>query len=481
MHWPLRYQIMLPMAAVMLLAVVFVEGVGALLAVRDTKQQIETQIREVARIAHEASFPLTAPVLRQMRALSGAELIVVDAAGRPLAASDNLAARDKVDGIELLPTASSPAAHSGIAESQRVQLDDRSFFHTVVPLPARAGGEPARLHILFPEEEYERAWQREVYPPLAFIAVALPVVFVLSLVTAARIASRVEGLRDQVDNIAQGDFQPMELPERQDEIRALAAAVNRMAAKLSDYETEVRRTERMRTLAHLGGGIAHQLRNSATGCAIAVDMHAEECPLGEASETLAVAKRQLRLMEEYIQRFLQLGKPSEPGERQSIDLSALVENLLPLVEPSAKHARVTLEWQHDGKLATVIGNSERLAQTVINLLVNAIEAAGQAGTGDGASTARVRVDVASTSAGRILLRISDTGRGPAENVQQSLFEPFVTAKADGVGLGLSVAREIVEQHGGRIAWQRADGMTHFTVELPTEVAEASRVEVAGCR
>ena len=50
---------------------------------------------------------------------------------------------------------------------------------------------------------------------------------------------------------------------------------------LAGYEEEVRRTERMRTLAHLGGGIAHQLRNSATGCAIAVDLHAEECPLGE--------------------------------------------------------------------------------------------------------------------------------------------------------------------------------------------------------
>jgi nitrogen-specific signal transduction histidine kinase len=82
---------------------------------------------------------------------------------------------------------------------------------------------------------------------------------------------------------------------------------------------------------------------------------------------------------------------------------------------------------------------------------------------------------------RTLLRISDTGSGPAEHVQQTLFEPFVTAKPDGVGLGLSVAREIVEQHGGQIAWHRADGMTHFTVELPTEVAEASRVEVAGCR
>ena len=58
-----------------------------------------------------------------------------------------------------------------------------------------------------------------------------------------------------------------------------------------------------------------------------------------------MAKRQLRLMEEYIQRFLQLGKPSEAAARQSIDLAALVDDLLPLVQPSARHAGVELEWQ----------------------------------------------------------------------------------------------------------------------------------------
>jgi signal transduction histidine kinase len=62
--------------------------------------------------------------------------------------------------------------------------------------------------------------------------------------------------------------------------------------------------------------------------------------------------------------------------------------------------------------------------------------------------------------------VSDTGPGPAEDVQQTLFEPFVTEKPDGVGLGLSVAREVAEQHGGHIAWHRADGVTCFTVELP---------------
>ena len=79
------------------------------------------------------------------------------------------------------------------------------------------------------------------------------------------------------------------------------------------------------------------------------------------------------------------------------------------------------------------------------------------------------------------LTISDTGAGPAEDVQETLFEPFVTGKPDGVGLGLSVAREVVEQHGGRIEWHRANGVTHFTIELPTEATEAHGVETASCR
>jgi nitrogen-specific signal transduction histidine kinase len=66
----------------------------------------------------------------------------------------------------------------------------------------------------------------------------------------------------------------------------------------------------------------------------------------------------------------------------------------------------------------------------------------------------------------VTLTVSDSGPGPAGNVRDQLFEPFVSEKPDGVGLGLSVAREVVEQHAGRIHWRRVGGMTQFTVELP---------------
>lgn len=463
---------MVPMAAVMLLAVLFVEGVGALLAVRDAESQIATQIREVARIAAEANFPLTAPVLEQMKALSGAELIVVDEQGLPLATSG------PVLDVERLPDLAAPTSAVTLARNQQVKIDGRSYYHTVVALGAKTN-EASRLHILYPEADYEQAWQREVFPPLGFVVVALPVVLALSHFTASRIAARLTKLHHHVDRIAQGDFHEFDLPPGNDEIRALGGAVNRMASMLAGYETEVRRTERMRTLAHLGGGIAHQLRNSATGCAMAVDLHADECPLGETSETLSVAKRQLNLMEQYIQRFLQLGKSSNAATKQCVDLKALVADLLPLVEPSAKHAKVALVWKA-GPGAVVVGNAERLGQTVINLVVNAIEAAVAGGSRVG-DEPRVEIELKQTARDRVSLTISDTGPGPAQDVQQTLFEPFVTGKPDGVGLGLSVAHEIVTAHGGTLRWHRADDMTHFTMELPTQLAETPRVEIAGCR
>ena len=220
-----------------------------------------------------------------------------------------------------------PLNPTTLPHGARVELPSGRYFHSVIALPKVDDGK-SRLHILFPECEYKRAWQREVFPPMVFVALALPVVLGLSHWTASRIANRVERLRGQVDRIAGGEFEQLALPEGDDEIRSLATAVNRMSSMLAGYEQEVRHTERMRTLAHLGGGIAHQLRNSATGCAMAVDLHAEECPLGSASETLTVAKRQLRLMEQYIQRFLQLGKPGESSAPVPLDLAALVDDLV---------------------------------------------------------------------------------------------------------------------------------------------------------
>jgi signal transduction histidine kinase len=456
------------MAAIMLATVLILAAVGALLSVGATKSRIEAQIAGVMQILQTSNFPLTNSVLRQMKALSGAEMAVVDDQGEIVSTSGSASQ------FESLLAAASPSEDGQIALGERLWTRNSGHFRTAVPLTGRRENDrAAMLHIFYPEAEYRRAWQHALYPSLAFTALALPVVMLIAGITASRISRRMTRLQCQVDRIAQGEFQQLSLADRDDEIRVLGQAVNRMAAMLARYEDDVRRTERMRTLAHLGGGIAHQLRNSATGCGIALDLHAENCPTASSCESLSVAKRQLRLMEEYIQRFLHLGRPAEVMDDETFDLAELIDSLLPLVQPAARHARVTIEWQLPREPFIVRGDSAALSQLAINLLVNAIEAAAQE-TVQINSAGLVVVALERQSAQCAVLTVSDSGPGPPSEIQDQLFEPFVTAKADGVGLGLSVANDVVTKHGGTIHWRRTSAMTQFFVELPCGQLELQR-------
>lgn len=466
MRWPLRYQIMLPMATIMLLAVLVVGGLGAALGVHRAKARIESQIAEVRQLLQESNFPLSDAVLRQMRALCGAELVLADA-DRPVIATSG--PTEASLGPILQP---SSATLRSAMPGDYVRLDDRGYFHSEMELPQSPGRrERATVHVLYPAADYRRAWQSALYPSLGFVVLSLPVVVLLAMLTAARISRRISRLQDQVERISRGDFRQLALTHGDDEVRALGDAVNRMALMLARYEEEVRQTERMRTLTHLGGGIAHQLRNAATGCNMALDLHAEECPLGESCESLRVARRQLRLMEEFLQRFLKLGRPQPATAPSTVNLASLVADVLPLVQPAAQHAGVEIAWRCDREDAPLRGDAQQLGQLLINLLLNAIEAAALGKARDD-TPALVSLELASPEPGRIVLSVSDSGPGPASQVRDRLFEAFVTEKPDGVGLGLSVARQIAEGHGGSIRWSRSGRMTSFVVELPCQFKEA---------
>jgi signal transduction histidine kinase len=291
---------------------------------------------------------------------------------------------------------------------------------------------------------------------------------------AGRISRATARLGEEVLRLARGDFAPIELPRADDEIRDLALAFNRTAQMLADYEQHVRRTEQMRTVARLGASLAHEMRNAATGCRMAVDLHADACPIGCEDESLVVAQRQLRLIESQLQRLLQVGRRSADLVRRDVDMHQLVDRLLPLVRPAASHARVALDFQLDAGCNTVNGDEDGLSQVALNLLLNAIEAVQQDSRGD-AVLRRVGVTLGRTAHDEVELVVSDTGPGPATDSAAAIFEPFVSSKAEGAGLGLAVAKQVVEAHDGTISWSRRKGVTRFRVTLPSAVKGAACV------
>jgi signal transduction histidine kinase len=224
--------------------------------------------------------------------------------------------------------------------------------------------------------------------------------------------------------------------------------------------------ERMRLLGQTSGGLAHQLRNSVAGTKLAVQLHARSCD-GDG-ESLDVAIRQLGRIEADVARFLDLGRDDVP--LRPCHVVDLVDGAASLLRPQSRHADVQLCWEPPPTDPLVVGDPGRLGHIVVNLLSNAVEAAGPGG--------QVELTVDQTGDGSCVIEIWDSGPGPDPAVADRLFQPFVTGKSDGVGLGLFVARQAAESHGGRLEWRRDGGRTCFRVELPTAARVADETPAA---
>lgn len=505
MRWPFRLQILLPMVSLMLAAIVGVSLFTAYLSAQRTRQQIENKLGQVAETLATSQFPLTDAVLEQVRGLTGAEFAVVNHTGKIAAVSSQFPRSAP------LPADNNATDGEGSSLNRLVRVGGESYFRSRVPVILVGSAHPdATLHILYPERKYQQAWWEVVYPPLLIGGIATLLVMTLSFFIASRATRPLRLLRQQVGAIARGDFRLLDVPPRNDEISDLSQSVNEMATRLAEYESDVRRNERLRTLGQLGSGIAHQIRNAVTGCSLAVDLHRREC--GTSDENLTIAKHQLRLMETFVNRFLALGKARSRSHRP-VDLNEVVDNVLLLTQPLARHVGVQLTRADSPARMIVCGDSRELEQLLTNIVINAIEAASASSTQALASatssspatlaaseptfsdsqpvtettptataveqcpalSAEHGVSVSLQTGGDMInIEIENSGQPPATDIESRMLEPFITDKPDGTGLGLSVANEIAMAHGGEIDWRAADGVTRFVVAIPAQDSAGNR-------
>ncbi|MGQ0635830.1 MAG: sensor histidine kinase, partial [Planctomycetaceae bacterium] len=182
--------------------------------------------------------------------------------------------------------------------------------------------------------------------------------------------------------------------------------------------------------------------------------------------SLDVTRRQLALTETQVKGLLSLGRV-ENHPRSPCDIAELLHEVADLLEPTCEHANVQMARCDRGPGPLVADvDVEGLRAAVLNLALNAIEAAGSNGlVGLGARNLGSMVAV----------EVTDSGPGPQGDLASSLFDPFVTSKPEGVGLGLSLARQVAVDNGGALEWSRHDGRTVFRLTLPAAAQEMHSV------
>jgi two-component system, NtrC family, sensor histidine kinase HydH len=233
------------------------------------------------------------------------------------------------------------------------------------------------------------------------------------------------------------------------QMKNMVVEIERVVGELQQREREVLRAEQMAAVGQVAAGIAHELRNPLTSVKMLVQTGLEgPAPPGLPPDDLGLIEHEVRRMEQTIQTFLDMARPPR-SERRRADLGAVVHRALLLVEGRARRQRVTLEADVGAEPVCLDIDAEQIHQVLVNLLLNALDALPRGG--------KVSVALVRPAMGGVEVRVQDSGPGIAPRIRERLFQPFVSSKDTGLGLGLSICRRLIEAHGGTIRGENVRG------------------------
>ncbi|HEV2470697.1 MAG TPA: ATP-binding protein [Candidatus Sulfotelmatobacter sp.] len=278
-------------------------------------------------------------------------------------------------------------------------------------------------------------------------------------------------LQQKIAQLGGGDLNvSVSFANRNDEIGDLGRNFNQMVRQLREsrdeierlHRTQMSRAEHLATLGEMATGLAHEIRNPLAGIAGVIEIIGRDLPATSPARAVVKDVRQeIARINHIVTDLLQTARPHPPKVRRS-DLNTTVEHAVMLGRQQALAKSVEIALHKDPSLPEVEHDSDQIHQVLLNLLLNALQAIDNNG--------KVAVTVEKQGL-NVIVEVADNGRGiPPENLP-NIFRPFFTTKGDGTGLGLSLARRIVEDHQGRIDVTSTLGKgTKFVVVLPLQRA-----------
>ena len=226
--------------------------------------------------------------------------------------------------------------------------------------------------------------------------------------------------------------------------------------------TQLIQSERLALVGRLLASVSHELNNPLQAIQNALFLLKDEKNLsGQAKQDLDIILSEAERMAALIERLRSAYRPVRMTDFQPVQLNVLIEDVFALMSTHMRHREIVFEFIPEPELPPVSGIADQLRQVVLNLFLNAVEVMKPGG--------RLTVETANLpEQNEALLTIRDSGPGIAEEILPKIFDPFITSKQTGTGLGLTITHDIVEQHHGRIlAENHPEGGAVFYVWLAT--------------
>jgi len=299
---------------------------------------------------------------------------------------------------------------------------------------------------------------------IGFLAFMLLVMVLFAGFVIRAVVRPLGRFMEYVVRIGEGNYEPIRpVRKYRDEFSRLALALNKMLGETLTRQEQLVQSEKMAAVGTLTSGIAHELNNPLNNIGLTVeailddfDAYSEE----DKRSMLDQVYTQVERASSTVRNLLDFAR-KDRSAFTTLSVRDSVESARRLVANEARLAGVEWAVAAEDDLPPVRGNPHDLQQVFLNLFLNAIQAMPEGGV--------VSITVARDGQEGVRVEVTDTGPGIEPEHLDDIFDPFFTTKepGEGTGLGLSVSRSIVEQHGGRISVQSEPGVgSTFCVHLP---------------
>jgi len=443
-------RVFLPFSAALLLATILAWWIASSLLIATLEQRLEQQMEHAGQVLAEGEFPFTRELLLELSKLLQVDIVLIGDGGAGLSTLSGRRA-------ELTDAIASAWAQAGNA-THLLTLDREGVPYrlAIQPLPRGRDVHYAAVAILASLEDVHTAARRAA----GWLGIAAIVGLLALAWTGHRIARSITAPIRELANMAArltaGDREVRSSLHQANEIGVLADALNKLAERLSSYETEVAENSRLAAIGQTTARIAHEIRNPLTAIKLQVQLLHERVGPEQQAVTGSLLS-EIHRLELIVSSTLDLSRPVRLASRPT-DLNQLVAEVAQLVTAPFAHRGIRLELALQPELPPLTLDAARIKQLLWNLLVNAGDALPEGGG--------IRLGALVRQAG-VVLTVEDSGPGIPPGQRATLFTATASRKPGGFGLGLPLCKEIVSLHGGHIEIGDSDlGGARFDIYLP---------------
>ncbi|MBI4473550.1 MAG: HAMP domain-containing histidine kinase [Acidobacteria bacterium] len=437
----IQYKIVIPFTLLFVIATLITALVTLSLMGRNLNAKVENRLSEISMMTSRVEFALNATILANLKVVSDTDVVTYKKDGTVLATT--LDSQEQAELLRLIRSegadgaASSPASALTMRNVQYAGLSYKVAYRTLDSPPDTIVALAAKTSdIAETQDEIARS----------VVLIALLIVAAMSLVAhfiARSVTSPVLGLVEFTRKVAAGDLSERADARGKDEVGRLAKAFNEMIEQLRRSKEKLLQSEKLALAGLLAARVAHDVRNPLSAIKMQTQLLLSRPKSeSESREILQAILKHIDRVEWVVQGLLDPATPQELHLKTEL-VDEVLDDVLQVAEAQLKHRKIEVRRKYEAQGASLMLDRKRFQLALMNLIANAAEAMPNGGVLD----IGIRWE---RNATETVIEISDEGVGIDPTVRERLFDPFVTTKREGVGLGLSNTKNVVERHGGTV-------------------------------